>query len=231
MTKGYKLYAAYSFFLNRAAMADKCPTARLVGESEIKDHRLVFRGENAEALANVEPHKGGTVPVLLWEATPTDEAALDLFHGSLYRKEQVKVKLDGRVVNATVYLMNDELPPLAQPSAYYYTTIFNGYADAGFDEKIIQQSLADSITSVKDFIIQNSGSTFDMMTPCGYVYLTPEKAKALLEGSSVMGHPGHPEFGMEVKADELLAQIVQSANYKDGVWSLLTDCSKEDKPL
>jgi len=148
MTKGYKLYAAYSFFLNRTAMADKCPTARLVGESEIKDHRLVYRGANAQAVANVEPHKGGTVPVLLWEVTPTDEATLDLYHGSLYRKEQIKVKSDGRTVNAMVYIMDADGQPLAQPSAYYYTTIFNGYTEAGFDEKIIRQSLSDSVEPV-----------------------------------------------------------------------------------
>ena len=149
MEKGYKLYAAYGFFINRIAMADKCPTARLVGASEIKDHRLVFRGVNARAVANVESHKGSTVPVLLWDLTPADETALDLAEGfpNCYSKEQMKVKLDGRTVNATVYIMNAEGIPLAQPSAYYYTTIYNGYTEAEFDEKIIQQALADSIES------------------------------------------------------------------------------------
>jgi len=227
------MYAAYSFFMNWSVMADKCHTAQVVGVSEIKDHRLVFRGDNAQAVANVEPHKGGTAPVLLWELTPAAETAIDLFEGfpARYRKEQVKVKFEGKTVSAMVYIMNDELPPLAKPSAYYFETISRGYMENGFDEENLRQALADSITTVKDFIIQNSGSTFDMMTPCGYVYLTPEKAKALLEGNSAMGHPGNPEYAMEVKADELLAQIVQSANYKDGVWSLLTDCSQEDKPL
>ncbi|MCL2798403.1 MAG: gamma-glutamylcyclotransferase [Firmicutes bacterium] len=145
MEKGHKLYAAYGFFINQKEMADRCPTALLAGASEIKDHRLVYRGENAEALATVEEHKGGSVPILLWEITPADEAALDNFHCLFYRKEQIKVKLDGRTVNATVYIMDADDQPLAQPSAYYYTTIFNGYTDAGFDEKIIRQSLSDSI--------------------------------------------------------------------------------------
>jgi len=150
------MYTAYGFFINQKEMADKCPTAILAGASEIKDHRLVFRGGNAEALATIEPHKGGTVPVLLWEITPADEAALDSFHGTHYRKEQIKVRLDGRTVSAMLYIMEADGQPLAQPSAYYYATIRGGYTDAGFDEKIIRQSLADSV-GPEDIAVNEEG--------------------------------------------------------------------------
>jgi len=76
--------------------------------------------------------------------------------------------------------------------------------------------------TVKDFITKHPGATFDMMTPCGYVYLTPEKATALLEGQSTKGHPGDPEYAMTVTADELLPQRVDSCGFKNGVWSLFT---------
>jgi hypothetical protein len=40
---------------------------------------------------------GGSVPVLVWELTPADEAMLDRYEGFpfLYRKETVRVRLDG----------------------------------------------------------------------------------------------------------------------------------------
>ena len=94
-----KLYIAYGSNLNIKQMANRCPTAKVVGASMLKDWRLLFRGAHASAVATVEPFKGGSVPVLVWELTSTDEAALDRYEGwpYLYRKEMVKVKLEARM--------------------------------------------------------------------------------------------------------------------------------------
>lgn len=141
-----KLYIAYGSNLNLEQMAYRCPTAKAVGVSELKDHRLLFRGSHAEAVATVEPFKGGSVPVLVWEVTPADEASLDRYEGwpFLYRKEEVKIKLNGRNIKTFVYIMNDGRP-LGQPSSYYYTTIMEGYKDAGFDMDILRQATKDSV--------------------------------------------------------------------------------------
>jgi len=141
-----KLYVAYGSNLNIKQMANRCPTARVVGTSTLKDWRLLFRGAHAGAVATVEPFKGGSVPVLVWELTSADEAALDRYEGwpFLYRKETVKVKLGGKNVKAMVYVMN-EGRPLGQPSCYYYTTILEGYKDAGFDLDILRQATIDSV--------------------------------------------------------------------------------------
>jgi len=82
--------------------------------------------------------------------------------------------------------------------------------------------------NVKDFITQHPGATLDMMTPGGYVYLTPEKAQALLEGESTTGHPGSPEYAMEISAEELLSQHIHSANYSKGAWHMLTNYDQEE---
>lgn len=149
-----RLYIAYGSNLNIAQMANRCPTAKVVGASEMKNWRLLFRGAHAGAVATVEPYKGGSVPVLVWELTPADEAALDRYEGwpFLYRKETVKVKLDGKTVKAMVYVMN-EGRPLGQPSCYYYTTILEGYKDAGFDLDILRQATSDSM--------ETEGVTYD----------------------------------------------------------------------
>ena len=140
-----KLYLAYGSNLNLEQMANRCHTAKVVGNSKINGYRLLFRGAHAGAVATIEPFKGESVPVLAWEITPADEAALDRYEGwpFLYRKETIKVRLNGKTVQAMVYIMN-EGRPLGQPSCYYYSTILDGYKSAGFDVEILRKAVADS---------------------------------------------------------------------------------------
>ena len=152
MDKGNKLYVAYGSNLHIGQMAHRCPTAKVVGASWLNGQRLLFRGGHGGAVATVEPHKGGKVPVLAWEITPTDELALDRYDGFpyLYRKEKVKINLDGKRRTAMVYVMNTEgrggeHRPLNQPGAGYYTTILDGYKVAGFDVDILRQATEDSV--------------------------------------------------------------------------------------
>jgi len=145
------LYVAYGSNLNITQMAYRCPTAKVVGVSMIKDYRLLFRGARTGAVATIEPFQGGRVPVLIWEITPADEAALDRYEGwpSFYRKEMLKVQLNGKVVKTMVYIMN-EGRPLGQPSCHYYSIIVDGYKDAGFDVDILRQATYDSMEQEKE---------------------------------------------------------------------------------
>lgn len=141
-----KLYLAYGSNLNLEQMSYRCPTARVVGATTIKDYALLFRGQNGGAVATIEPIKGSEVPCLVWEITPTDEMALDRYEGYpfLYRKEIVKVKLGRKTVEVMVYIMN-EGKPLNAPSCYYYSTILQGYKSADFDISFLKQAVADSM--------------------------------------------------------------------------------------
>ena len=140
-----KLYIAYGSNLNLEQMANRCPTAKVIGTSEIKDYKLTFRGPHGHAVATVEPCKGESVPALVWQITPNDEKALDRYEGwpHLYRKETIKVKVDKKTVNAMVYIMN-EGRPLEQPSCYYYSTILEGYKSAGFDAEYLRKAVVNS---------------------------------------------------------------------------------------
>lgn len=140
------LYIAYGSNLNLEQMAQRCPTAKPVGATALKDYALLFRGGRGGSVATVEPMKGSSVPVLVWEITPTDEAALDRYEGFpfLYRKEKVKVKLGRKAVDTMVYIMN-EGKPLGTPSCYYYSVILEGYKSAGFDVAILKKAVEESI--------------------------------------------------------------------------------------
>jgi len=141
-----KYYIAYGSNLNLPQMAERCPTARVIGASRMNDSRLLFRGPHGGAVATVEPCKATSVPVLVWEITEADEEALDRYEGwpYLYRKEIVKIKLGRKTIEALVYLIN-EGKPLNQPSSYYYSVIYDGYKSAGFDIEILKKATMDSL--------------------------------------------------------------------------------------
>lgn len=144
--KSETLYIAYGSNLNLPQMAFRCPTAKAVGISEIKDYELLFRGGQRNSVATVEPFKGSRVPVLLWKLKERDLQALDRYEGypHFYRKEIMEVELKGRPVSAMVYIMNDGHFP-GSPSDYYLNTILEGYKSAGFDTEILERAVEKSI--------------------------------------------------------------------------------------
>ncbi len=137
-----KKYIAYGSNLNLKQMRFRCPTAKNVGKSEIPDYELVFRGSKTGSYLTIEPKEGGTVPVLIWEVQPKDELALDRYEGypSFYGKENMTVILDGEPLKAMVYTMPTH-HELGLPSQYYVDTVAEGYETAGFDLKILEDSI------------------------------------------------------------------------------------------
>ena len=145
------VFAAYGVGVNRAEMAKRCPTAKLLGASTLRNHRLTFRGAHAAAVANIEPAKGCSVPVLVWDITSTDEAALDLYVGfpHLYEKHQFRLRHDGKVVDCMAYVMRADRP-LGKPSAFYYSAVLEGYKAAGFDTEILRTAVQNENEEVSD---------------------------------------------------------------------------------
>jgi len=139
-----RVFAAYGVGLNRTEMAKYCPTAKSIGVTELKKFRLAFRGGNACAVATIDKTKGGGVPALLWEITPQDEAALDRWIGvpDLYRKDTVKVRLNGAAMDAFVYILIGNKSP-NKPGAFYYSSLLEGYKVAGFDAEILKAAVQD----------------------------------------------------------------------------------------
>ena len=137
-----RLFAAYATGVNRAEMAKHCPTAKLIGSAELKNYRLSFRGNKASAVATIEKAKSGSVPALLWEISPQDEIALERWIGvpELYRKGTIKVRRDGTPVDALIYILIAGKPQ-NKPSAFYYSTLLEGYTAAGFDTQMLKAAV------------------------------------------------------------------------------------------
>lgn len=81
--------------------------------------------------------------------------------------------------------------------------------------------------TIRKFIEQHPNATLDLMTPGGYVYLTPERTQLLLCGQSLKAHPGSPEYSMDIPAEELLKQEICEATFSEGIWHILSDCIRE----
>ena len=145
------LYIAYGSNLNLTQMLQRCPTARVIGTSEIKDYELVFRGSRYSAVATIEPCEGSNVPVLLWGIQPEDEISLDRYEGypNFYGKENMEIALNDSTVSAMVYVMTPG-HELGTPSERYKRSIEDGYMDAGFDADILQNAVDKTIGKMED---------------------------------------------------------------------------------
>ena len=134
-----RYYIAYGSNLSESQMAMRCPTAKVVGTSTLKDWRLLFNGP-----ASIEKYEGYEVPVLIWDIQPDDERSLDRYEGypSYYRKEMLKLELNGKTIEAMVYIMNTnkERPPIDS----YYNVLYKGYERFGFDKSILEKALEES---------------------------------------------------------------------------------------
>ena len=145
------LYIAYGSNLNLSQMKHRCPTARVLGASEIQDYELVFRGSRYSAVATIEPCDGSRVPVLLWGIQPEDEKSLDRYEGypNFYEKENMEIVLNDSTVSAMVYVMTPG-HELGIPSERYKSSIEEGYMDARFDTDILQDAVDKTIGRMEE---------------------------------------------------------------------------------
>ena len=137
-----KRYIAYGSNMDEGQMAHRCPTARLLGQTEVEGYRLLFKGSLTGAYATIEPQEGGRVPVLIWEIGEADEASLDRYEGfpSFYYKKDLTVSLGGQEVTAMVYIMDERRRP-GEPSGAYYGVLERAYQKFGFPMGILQAAL------------------------------------------------------------------------------------------
>ena len=137
------IYAAYGSNMSIEQMAFRCPNAKVIGTGEIKNYRLMFKGDLPRSYATIEEEEGYSVPVVLWELTPADEVALDRYEGAphKYYKKIFEVETaEGTMKNVMAYVMNESYP-LNPPDSHYYAGIFNAYENFKIDTEILEEAL------------------------------------------------------------------------------------------
>lgn len=139
-----RYYLAYGSNLNVQQMRMRCNYATILGTAELKGWELLFKGSKTGAYLTIEEREGGTVPVVVWAVTPSDEAALDRYEGfpTFYYKRELRVQCKGirtgkrRTIDAFAYVMHEDRP-IGVPGDYYMRTCLDGYDTFFFDRNVL----------------------------------------------------------------------------------------------
>lgn len=136
------LYLAYGSNLNKEQMGWRCPTATPYGRGMIDGYELVFR----RTYLTIEPRKGGSVPVGVWDVGAPDIAALDRYEGypRFYHKRDIVIPVDNgeyvRRRRCFVYIMNNGYQ-VEPPRGAYVECCRQGYADFGLDLSYLDEAI------------------------------------------------------------------------------------------
>ena len=159
-------YLAYGYNLNHEGMAWRCPKAKFITGLIIPGFRLMFRGHDRAATANMEDWsktqfkpKAGGCPVGLWKLTKKDWAALDAFEGypGNYDLREITVKLPGSWKKVTaLYYAHTCGRKCNRPPESYLAAITQGYFDCGLTRGL--PHLRESVTMAN---LMNTLNSFD----------------------------------------------------------------------
>jgi gamma-glutamylcyclotransferase (GGCT)/AIG2-like uncharacterized protein YtfP len=137
-----KLYLAYGANTAHNDMAYRCPGAEWVGNCELFDFALVFRG-----VADVVPRKGATMECAVWRINDDNEAALDRFEGvahGLYWKDYVELEWGDTTERALIYRMARHRRDRCPPPPSYRATLERGYKECGMPLQQIVDAVKES---------------------------------------------------------------------------------------
>ena len=117
-------------------MADRCPNANYLGNTMLKDWRLIFK-----SVATIEEDLGKYVPVGVFQITIECEKALDIYedYPHLYDKKELDIILDGIQVTAMTYVMVAKYG-IAPPSRKYFNVISEGYKNCGLNTDFLLEA-------------------------------------------------------------------------------------------
>lgn len=139
-----RYYIAYGSNLNVRQMRMRCPHATILGTADLKGWELLFKGSKTGSYLTIEEKDGGAVPVVIWEVTESDEAALDRYEGfpDFYYKKEIRLQYKGirsgrrRTVTAFAYIMHEDRP-IGIPGDYYMDVCLEGYDIFFFDRNVL----------------------------------------------------------------------------------------------
>lgn len=72
-----RYYLAYGSNLDMERMGKRCPYAVVVGTTEIKGYRLLFKKSKTGCYATIEQDANENVPAVVWKLSEYDELLLD----------------------------------------------------------------------------------------------------------------------------------------------------------
>ena len=112
------LYFAYGSNMDKNQMAERCPSATLMGIGYLTGYSF---GVDARGYATVGKKTGETVEGVVWHITKEDEQSLDVREGvksDCYRKEYINVEYNGYETPMLVYISNRDSADVSNNNDY-----------------------------------------------------------------------------------------------------------------
>ena len=105
-----------------------------------------------------------------------------------------------------------------------FQSLLTGLYDETQQTQVRDMVYAIQPKTIEELLTSYPDDYFQLMTPCGFVDLTPSETEKLLHGEATMAHPGVSGCQMPVEAQELLEMEVLSLKRDEhGCWYALTD--------
>ena len=145
-----KYYLAYGSNLNLTQMKYRCPKSKPIGSINLTGYRLVYKGcSEGYSYLTIEKSEDDFVPLGVFEVSLLDIFKLDKYEGypELYSKQYIPIKINGKEVNALIYVMNEEFN-YNVPSDTYINVCMEGYDDFNFDKKILENALINTTQKI-----------------------------------------------------------------------------------
>ena len=136
-----KIYLAYGSDINITHMEQRCLDAEPIGTTELHGYALCFRGNEGRAAATLEQSES-SVPAMLWTISPDDVQELKRQASKEYtlRRKTATVIHNGAPIDVFFYVI-DAAHDFGAPSYSHYSTIEEGYSEAGFNTDTLRKSL------------------------------------------------------------------------------------------
>lgn len=132
-------YLAYGSNLHPLRITLRVPSARLLGTVRLEGYRLVFRkrGRDLSAKCDLAVTADSTDIAYgaVYALSPLELALLDSFEdlGAGYSREQLRLRMNGRVLDALVYLANEShVVESLEPYDWYKGLVLAGAREHGF---------------------------------------------------------------------------------------------------
>jgi hypothetical protein len=132
----HRAYFAYGSNMDVNQMADRCPSAEIVGVCRLDRHRFII---NRRGVATLVPDAASCVLGILWDLPPEDEQSLDEYEGvpTYYQKHLIVVETDREAIQALIYLAADRTPGRSRPG--YMEEILAAARQYKFDETYLSE--------------------------------------------------------------------------------------------
>ncbi|GBC75592.1 hypothetical protein HRbin06_00911 [archaeon HR06] len=126
-------YFAYGSNLNLSRLKRRIGEWKESHKAILEGYRLTFRN----GVADIEEKDNSRVYGAVYLITEDQLKRLDKYEGPKYKKIMVKVKVNGKEINAIAYYMREKAK-FRKPHPSYLNIILEGLKDHGYSEDIIK---------------------------------------------------------------------------------------------